>query len=372
MYTKNPIPIQLALNWVLLVLFGFVIMTSNVVGQQVSNNNLPSNTGGKIIEADFKPHPLLKNRHLQTIWPSLTHRKNPEIFRRQRLELPDGDFLDLDWFVKNPDSNSLSVLIHGLSGSSNSNYIKRVGNQLLASGVQVVALNLRGATGPNRLKRSYHSGETSDIDYVIRYLKRAHAIEPPNLYAVGFSLGGNALLKWLGENPNQSLVSKAVAVSPPMDLAIASKTLDRGFAKAYRNAIMKGLKSFAKSKQAIVEDDVDMEAVLECKTFFQYDDQFTAPLNGFNGAEDYYRQSSSRQFLKYINTETLIIHARDDPFVTPEIIPEQSELGAGVTLELSRKGGHLGFVAKGKGLATQFWLGNRISRFLVAEQVSKE
>lgn len=322
---------------------------------------------GVIVESAFKPHPLLSNRHLQTIWPSLTLRKRANLFRRQRLELPDGDFLDLDWFIDNPDSNTLAVLIHGLGGSSYSNYIKRVGNELIDDGIRVVALNLRGATGPNRLKRSYHSGETSDIDYVIRYLKRTYTTQTDTMFAVGFSLGGNALLKWLGENPSQMLIDKAVAVSAPMDLAIASKTLDKGFSKVYRNVIMKGLKSFARSKRHIVADEVDLQTVLQAKTFFDYDDQFTAPLNGFAGAADYYRLSSSKPYLKNINTNTLIVHAQDDPFSTVEMIPAASELGVGIRLELSQKGGHLGFVARGKGLAPKYWIANRISSYLISE-----
>lgn len=322
--------------------------------------SLPS-SAGVIVESDFKPHPFLKGPHAQTIWPRLLHKEGSQIFERQRLSLPDNDFVDLDWFPGNEKSDQLALLIHGLGGSSSSHYIKRIGKGLVSAGFRVVVFNLRGATDPNLSVRSYHSGETLDLNFVLETLSKLPQYR--HRVVAGFSLGGNMLLKWLGENPNQVLVSQAVSVSPPFELAIVSRSLDKGFSKGYRNSILKGLKNYVRRKSNLLENEIDLQAAYQSKTFFQYDEAVTAPIHGFKSAEDYYTKNSSRQFLKYIETPTLIIHSWDDPFATPEIIPTQMELGDGVVLELSERGGHLGFVSRGNGLKSRFWLPERIVRY---------
>ena len=319
------------------------------------------NRTGRIIDSDFKPYPLLRNAHLQTIWPRLFHREGSQKYDRKRLELTDGDFLDLDWFPDNPESRRIVVLVHGLGGSSGSHYIKRIGGGLIKNGFRVVVFNLRGATEPNRTPRTYHSGETGDLATVLKLV--AEQYQPENMYLSGFSLGGNVILKWLGENPNQELVSKAVAVSPPFDLSAVSRRLDQGFSRFYRNIILRGLRKYVKSRKAMLESEIDLEAAYNAKTFTEYDDVVTAPLNGFRDAQDYYSKSSCLQFLDTISKPVLIIHSKDDPFSSPKIIPSESELGPGVVLELSERGGHLGFVSGGNGPKVDYWLPQRISGF---------
>ena len=316
---------------------------------------------GRIVDSDFRPYPLLANRHLQTIWPRLFHRQSRQKFDRQRIELADGDFLDLDWFPDNSESRNIVILVHGLGGSSSSHYIKRIGVGLIQSGFRVVVFNLRGATEPNRTPRTYHSGETGDLEMVINLIRAQYQSE--SLYLAGFSLGGNVILKWLGENPRQDLVAKAVAVSPPFDLSAVSRRLDQGFSRMYRNIILRGLRKHVKSRQAMLQSEVDLEAAYNAKTFTEYDDAVTAPLNGFRDAQDYYSKSSCRQFLDTISRPVLIIHSKDDPFSSPDIIPSKSELGPGVILELSDRGGHLGFVSGRNGLAVDYWLPHRIADF---------
>jgi hypothetical protein len=317
---------------------------------------------GRLVESEFTASPTLSNRHLQTIWPRLTHREGSQEFSRQRVELGDGDYLDLDWFPGNPVSPNLVVLLHGLGGSSASHYIKRTGNELLAQGFRVVVMNLRGATGPNLKPRTYHSGETGDLQFVLDYLLEHEAFE--NLFVVGFSLGGNIVLKWLGENPGQRLVAKTVAVSPPFELSISSRALDSGLARIYRNAILRGLRRYLRSMQDLVSPVIDYPAALAAETLRQYDELVTAPLNGFRDADDYYRKSSCRQFLPFIDTPALIIHARDDPFATTSVIPTTAELGSGVVLELSEQGGHVGFVGPISRTTGRYWLPARITRYL--------
>jgi predicted alpha/beta-fold hydrolase len=322
---------------------------------------VPADSMAEITESKFRPHPLLSSPHLQTIWPGVFHRQSSQKFNRQRLELPDGDFLDLDWFVQNPDSQQVVVLIHGLGGSSASPYISRVGNELVRRGFRVVVFNLRGATEANRLPKTYHSGETMDLQYVLNVLS---GITPRvELQVAGFSLGGNVLLKWLGENSSQYLVEKAVAVSVPFDLAAVADRLNLGSSRMYRHSILKNLKHSLRKKEALVKDLIDLQAAYRAKTFREFDAAVTAPLNNFESVEDYYSRSSSRQYLNAINTPTLILHSRDDPFATTEIIPQADELGPGVTLELGDRGGHVGFIGKGSGLSIHYWLPNRIAKF---------
>ena len=321
----------------------------------------PEESMSDITESRFKPLPLLSSPHLQTIWPGLFHRKGSQQFTRQRLELPDGDFLDLDWFAQNPDSRQVVVLIHGLGGSSASPYISRVGNELVRAGFRVVAFNLRGATEPNRLPRTYHSGETMDLQHVLSVLSRM--TPRVDLQVAGFSLGGNLLLKWLGENSNQTLVEKAVAVSVPFDLAAVADRLNIGSSRIYRHSILKNLKHSLREKESLVKDLIDLPAAYRAKTFREFDAVVTAPLNNFQSVDDYYSQSSSRQYLEAIKTPTLILHSRDDPFSIAESIPEANELGQGVTLELSDRGGHVGFVGKGNRLSAQYWLPARITEY---------
>ena len=312
-----------------------------------------------IVESGFKPHWLLRSPHLQTLWPVLARRK-PPAGRRERLELPDGDFLDLLWF---DGQGPLVIVMHGLEGSIESHYAAAMMHSLRQHGFTGLFMHFRGCSGePNRLDRAYHSGETADFMAV---LEHAVAMSGKPLHAaIGYSLGGNVLLKWLGETGESAPLERAVAVSVPFRLEAAGQRLERGFSRLYQNHLMEKMRNGYKARFEMRPSplDVDVESL---RTFWQFDDQVTAPLHGFAGADDYYRRCSSRQFLKCIARPTLILHAEDDPFMFPETVPGEEELSPQVTLELSRHGGHVGFI--GGTLLPTRWLEQRIIGYLQEE-----
>ena len=284
---------------------------------------------------------------------------------RERIELDDGDFLDIDW-SRNRDG-PLVLLLHGLEGSIRSHYATGLMNSLSRCGYQIVLLNFRGCSGePNRLPRSYHSGDTDDVDLILRLLVRKHPQRP--VYLVGISLGGNVLLKWLGENPDQTLAKKAVAISVPFQLDIAAHRLERGLSRLYQAHLLYKLRRSTRSKAARIALPIDVSRLSRIKSFRQFDDQVTAPLHGFEGVDDYYCRASSRPFIKFIKTPTLILHAVDDPFMTPDAIPEDYELGSGVQLELSESGGHVGFVAGILPWKPRYWVDERVCDYFHTRQ----
>lgn len=319
---------------------------------------------------EFKPAWWLNNPHLQTLYPALL-RKVPPIQRtRERISTPDGDFIDLDWYGENRDV--IVILLHGLSGSSQSGYIVGLQQGLLQSGVASVAMNFRGCSGePNRLARCYHSGETEDIDFVYRSLRQRYANAV--FAAVGFSLGGNVLLKWLGEQGDKAGLAAAVAVSVPLLLNECATKLDHGFSRIYRKHLLDELKRYMHGKQLFflangLEAEADKLASLgslaDIKSFWQYDDRVVAKLHGFRDVHDYYRRSSSRQYLKSIRVPTLLLQAEDDPFMTPDVLPDADELAPSVQLEIYGGGGHVGFVAGRNFFRAEYWLERRIPKFL--------
>jgi predicted alpha/beta-fold hydrolase len=312
------------------------------------------------VPSAFTPAWWLPGGHLQTLWPNLARRRPRVELRRSRWELPDGDFLDLDWTLG--DGIATVLVLHGLEGSSGSHYARGLARALSQRGYRVAIMHFRGCTGePNRLDRSYHSGETGDIDLVVRRLRR----ENPDgaLAAVGYSLGGNVLLKWLGELGADAPVSAAVAVSVPFELASAADRLACGLSRVYQSKLLGSLRRKTLRKFARRPSPLDPDRVARLRTFREFDDYVTAPLHGFADADDYYARCSSRSFLKSIRTPTLILHALDDPFMTPEVVPSAAELSPQVTLEIAPHGGHVGFVS-GPPWHPVYWLEERIPAFL--------
>ncbi len=319
----------------------------------------------------FKPAWWLRNAHLQTLYPALLRREERSLpVRRERLITPDGDFIDLDWCGEG--TGPLAILLHGLTGSSRSGYVLGLQKTLQGQGMRSVALNFRGCSGePNRLARGYHSGDSGDIDFVYRTLRQR---EPETeLAAVGFSLGGNVLLKWLGEHGAKLKLSAAVAVCVPLQLDICATTMDKGFSKIYRNRLIRDLKAYIRGKHRyLLKAGNEREAakiaglgdLSKINSFWEYDDRVVAALHGFDSAAHYYRQSSSRQYLKKIAVPTLVIQALDDPFMTPEVLPESGELSPHVRLETTAGGGHVGFIAGSIPFQPHFWLEQRIPEFL--------
>ncbi len=309
----------------------------------------------------FKPAWWLPSAHLQTLWPALLRRPPNLPLRRERLELPDGDFLDLDWAQES--GRDLVVLIHGLEGSSRSSYMLGMMAALRARGWNVVAMNLRGCSGEhNRLDRSYHSGETGDLEFVVRHLAAHH--EGERMAAVGYSLGGNALLKWLGESGAGCPLSAAVAISVPFRLERAAERMTRGLSRLYQWRLINALRSKFRDKYRAREAPIDLSRLDDWNDFRSFDEHVTAPLHGFAGADDYYARSSSRGYLNAVRTPTLIIHARDDPFMFADVVPEADEVSSAVRLEVSEHGGHVGFVAGGNPLRPRYWLETRVPSFL--------
>jgi len=311
----------------------------------------------------FRPAWWCRGPHAQTLWPYLFRPWPRPAFRRERLELPDGDFLDLDWC--GPPRGPVVLAMHGLEGSSASHYLRGLAGTLSAAGTRVAVMHFRGCSGePNRLARNYHSGETGDLDWVVRHLQ---AREPGTaLAAVGYSLGGNVLLKWLGERGIHTPLHAAAAVSVPYDLAACARRLETGLSRLYQWRLVGLLKRATRRKFARLDCPVPLAGLDAVKTFWQFDDLVTAPLHGFRDAADYYARSSSRQFLPAIRTPTLLLHAADDPFMTAAVVPDPNELPDGVELQLSTHGGHVGFVTGPHPGRPVYWLERRIARFFAA------
>ena len=319
-----------------------------------------------IVQSDFHPPRWLANPHLQTLWPVLFRRRPKLRLRRERLELPDGDFLDLDWTEQR--DGPLVVVFHGLEGSVRSHYANAILRALVHAGMSGVLMHFRGCSGePNRLPRSYNMGETGDIDHVTRRLAARHPDRP--LYAVGYSLGGNALLKWLGETGDDTPLAAAVAVSVPFDLFHAARRLDSGAARIYQWHLMDKLRQSVARKQALRDLNHHLPPLRSLRNFTQFDDAVTAPLHGYRDVNDYYTRAVCTPRLAGIRRPTLIVHASDDPFMYPDSVPGPERLAPDVTLELAAHGGHVGFVERPFQLRGPWWLERRILRFL-SEQAS--
>lgn len=331
--------------------------------------------------SQFKPAWWLNSHHLQTLFPTLFRQRPKLNRRRERITTPDDDFLDIDWYSENVSANKpLVIVMHGLAGSSNSAYVLGMQAQIATLGWRSVALNFRGCSGEHNLTaRAYHSGETEDIEFIYQTLQQR---EPEtDIYVIGFSLSGNVLLKWLGEQGNKTQVKAAVAISVPMVLSECANRLDQGFSTVYRLYLMRPLKQFVLKKydylksvnrESEAEKIKQLGDLKQVKSFWQYDAQVIAKLHQFESAEDYYQQSSSRQFIAHIKTPTLILHAVDDPFMTPNVLPEDDEIPDYVTLEKTNGGGHVGFISGNNPFKPEYWLENRVSQFLQQYESSFE
>jgi len=291
----------------------------------------------------FRPSWYCRNRHLQTILPYLFPAPAHPPYQRQRLELADGDFLDLDRL----DANSAIarvILLHGLEGCSQSHYIRALAMQLWHIGFDVIVMNFRGCSGePNRLPRRYHAADTGDLQTVLSHLTE-HATGIPTGLA-GFSLGGSIVLKWLAEHSEQQIVQAGAAISVPFDLAAAADYLNQGVNRIYQFKLLRQLKHNTLQKMRQIEMPFSQVTVCKCRNFRQFDRLVTAPLHGFRDENDYYQQASTRPLLHQITTPTLILHSRDDPFLPTIAIPRLDELSPAITMPEIHYGGHVGFLA---------------------------
>jgi len=308
----------------------------------------------------------LPGGHLQTLYAAL--RPPPRAaLARERWETADGDFIDVD-FAGPPAAARTVVLFHGLEGSSASHYARAIAAHAAAHGWRCALPHFRGCSGePNRLPRAYHSGDSDEIDWILRRLRagRAEALDAEaGLYAVGVSLGGNTLLKWLGERGAAAgaIVRRAVAVSAPLDLVAAGFALDRGFNRElYTRVFLATMKRKALAKLRRFPGLYDARRVAGARTLYEFDDLVTAPLHGFRGVRDYWTRASSAPWLEQVRVPTLVLNALNDPFLPAEALLAATRRAApDVVLEFSATGGHAGFPARGA------WLPQRIDAFFSA------
>lgn len=311
---------------------------------------------------NFKPAWWLPGGHLQTLWSSFKRRKFSFKTARERLILPDEDFVDLDW-VESNNSGPIVIVMHGLEGSIKSSYVHGILNALKNMGFRAVLMNFRGCSGEhNHSSKAYHAGETNDFNFFVQTL---HVRYPDTkLAAIGFSLGGNVLLKYLGEAQNNSLLSCAVAVSVPFLLNRSADRMQTGFSIVYQKKLLALLRKKIIDKNKFLPLPVDINHINEIKNFWQFDAEITAKLYGFESADEYYQQSSSAYYLSSIKIPTLILHAHNDPFLYADAIPLQSALPACVQLNLSKSGGHVGFVAGAIPGRARYWLEEKIPAYI--------
>lgn len=328
----------------------------------------------------------LPGAHLQTIYPAMLAPRATVRYRRERWDAPDGDFIDVDFAcaagpgdagsaradaqarraaapAAADDATPMLVVFHGLEGDSNSHYARALAAAGTAHGWRVAVAHFRGCSGePNRRPRAYHSGDSDEIDWILRRFAAASPRAP--LHAVGVSLGGNALAKWLGERGEDArrVLRAAAAVSPPQDLQAGAIALARGFNRVYTEHFLQTLRRKSLAMAQRYPGLLDVDRVRAARSFFDFDDAVTAPLHGFDGAVDYWTRSSCRRFLAGVRTPLLVLNARNDPFLPADRLAGREAVSADVVLDYPPTGGHVGFLC-GR-FPGRNWLAGRLLAFL--------
>ena len=316
---------------------------------------------GCIIDSAFRPHPWMRGAHVQTIAPALLRPLPALDWQRERIETPDGDFVDLGWHG-DPQALRVAVLIHGLTGGFESKYLRGTARLLASRGWRCVALQLRGGgEEPNRTPKLYNHGHTEDLRHLWQLLRQRHP--QARVATVGWSLGANVLLRALAEEREAAPLQAAIAACAPFELELCAQRLRTGFARVYQKKLLDGLKDMVRRRHGPlpVPARVDIAATLRARDFFEFDDAYMAPLAGYRDARDYYACCSTTQFLGAIRVPTRIVNAVDDPFMTPAILPRAGALSPAVTLELAACGGHVGFMTRDVRGAVRFWLEHHIA-----------
>ncbi|MGH8273729.1 MAG: YheT family hydrolase [Gammaproteobacteria bacterium] len=314
---------------------------------------------GRIREWAFHPAFGLGNAHLQTVCGGLWPVRPRLRIRRERWELPDGDFVDIDWLGTDTDA-PWALVLPGLVGSLASPYAVRLLKRLAAAGYRAGLLNYRGLSGaPNRLVTAYHAGFTDDLNLIATRLAEHFA---PG-FVIGYSMGGNLLLKWLGEAGTAAPVAAAAAVSTPFRLAPAADGLCEGKARYYGRYLTGYMRRFARRKFARLAPPFPLPVFAELKNLRDFDERITAPLHGFAGAEDYYERASCFPWLAQITVPTLIVNALDDPLIPRSCLPAAGDLSPSITLELAEHGGHVGFLGRNRYGFPRFVIADRLLAF---------
>jgi len=326
------------------------------------SDSTADSVSGSDSDSNFRPAWWLPSPHLQTLWPVFFKKRHKLDYRAEQLELDDGDFIDICWSKKSADK--IVLVLHGLEGTIDSHYANGIFYQLEQAGYRPVFMFFRGCSGRiNRLPRAYHSGETGDLASVVNHVHAQTGNYP--YAAVAYSLGGNVLLKWLGETGANNPLKKAIAISIPFRLQDAAERLQQGVSRIYREHLLASLRKTYKDKFTRLTSPLSVD-VDQLKSFWDYDDQVTAPLHGFDGAQDYYKQCSCRAFLKEITIPTRIIHAIDDPFMFRSTVPERAELSDAIELLQVRQGGHVGFISGATPFSAYSWSDKQTIDFLSA------
>lgn len=322
-------------------------------------NDASSAVHGRIREWRYRPPRGLGNAHVQTLLGTIRMNWRRAHIRRERWELPDGDFCDLDW-LDSDRAGSWALVVPGITGSLDSPGIRRLIERLNTAGYRAGVLNHRGLSGePNRFPQSYHAGFTRDLDLVTRSLAAHYG---PGI-AVGFSMGGNLLLKWLGENGTDVPLRAAAAVSVPFRLGPAADSLSNGKSASYGRYLTRALRKITRRKFARVPPPFAVPPLASLASLREFDEHITAPLHGFTGAADYYKRASCFPWLTQVAVPTLILNALDDPLIPRSSLPAEIDLSAPVTLELAEHGGHVGFLGRNRYGLPRFALNDHLLTF---------
>jgi hypothetical protein len=324
------------------------------------------------LDADRAPLPpyrcpaWLRGGHAQTIWPYVLPRPTVR-YRRERVETPDGDFWDFDWLdAREPSRTPLVALFHGLEGSSDSHYARALMAMLAKRGWRGVIPHFRGCSGePNRLPRAYHSGDHAELELQIAAI-RARVPPATPLYVVGVSVGGSVLINWLGRKKDDAacLVAAAAAVSTPLDLEAAGIAIGRGANRIYTRNFLSTLKPKSLAMARRFPGLLDDARIRRARTMHEFDEAVTAILHGFDGATDYWRRASAKPWLGSIAVPTLVLNAKNDPFVPRESLPRPDEVSRDVLLVQPEHGGHVGFLT-GSFPGRLDWLPRRLLDFFL-------
>lgn len=306
-----------------------------------------------------------RNAHLQTIYPTLFRRVPVVTQTRERIPTPDSDFIDLDW-ARSDNSKQLIVITHGLEGHSRSHYCQGMATVFQRAGWDAIAWNFRGCSGePNHQLRSYHSGATEELQIVLNHIFAS--TDYTSVALIGFSLGGNLTIKYVGDLGSQidPRICGAVGFSVPCDLASSAQQLEHWQNRLYMARFMQSLRHKVKEKALRFPNKLSIEGLDSMRTFAEFDDAYTGPIHGFKGADDYWMQSSCRHALTNIAIPTLLVNALDDPFLTPDCYPyAAAKANSKFSIETPKYGGHIGFVSRNED--GFYWSEQRAVAFLNA------